>query len=193
VRGVPVIYYGEEIGMVDGGFPTSASLDPVGQRYSWAPQFLLDFLGLYVNRDTCRTPMQWSTEVHAGFSDGFEASPWLPVNPDYERVNVALQESESTSLLNTYKRLLSLRRDMPALHAGSLELLENDEIDDDLLVYQRKSADQEALVVINFASQPKVFKNTTTCDRCQYAVGTEEPEGLSEIIIPPFSGLLLSM
>ena len=54
VRGVPVVYYGEEIGMQDGGFLAQVALDPLGKRFAWIPEWVLALLRLYVNRDGCR-------------------------------------------------------------------------------------------------------------------------------------------
>jgi glycosidase len=67
-RGVPVTYYGEEIGMLEVRLPNSTSRDPIGRRFNWVPQFLLDWLNLSANRDGCRTPMHWDDHEHAGFS-----------------------------------------------------------------------------------------------------------------------------
>ena len=67
VRGVPVTYYGEEIGMAEVLMSAKTALDPVGRKYAWVPSILADMLGLYVNRDGCRTPMQWEASPNAGF------------------------------------------------------------------------------------------------------------------------------
>jgi glycosidase len=68
VRGVPVTYYGEEIGMAEARFPARKAQDPLGRRYGWAPDFLVDLLDLYLNRDGCRTPMQWDDSENGGFA-----------------------------------------------------------------------------------------------------------------------------
>ena len=76
-----------------------------------------------LNRDEMRTPMQWDASAHARFCpDG--VSPWLPVNPDYRRVNVASQRSDPDSMLALYRRLFALRREHESLRTGSLALLE---------------------------------------------------------------------
>ncbi len=153
VRGVPVVYYGEEIGMVDAGFPAREAVDPLGRRYAWVPEWLQDLLRLYVNRDGCRTPMQWDGTPNAGFCPDVVA-PWLPVQVDHNAENVALQAEDAYSLLNTYKTLLNLRRNHPALQSGTLSLLSESSKSPDLLAYQRETADEQLLVAINFGMVP---------------------------------------
>ena len=108
-RGVPVIYYGEEIGMLDGGFPAKKALDPIGQNYKQIPGFLFNWLGLYVNRDGCRTPMQWEAGPNAGFCDP-EVTSWLPVHENHSWANVVDQLKDSNSILGIYKALIRIRR-----------------------------------------------------------------------------------
>jgi len=112
--GVPVTYYGEEIGMADGNFPAKTVLDPMGRRFSWIPDFLVSWLDLYVNRDGCRTPMQWDNSNNARFC-GKAAAPWLPVHPNYQSTNVKQQLDDANSLLNVYRGLLRLRRKSAAI------------------------------------------------------------------------------
>jgi glycosidase len=149
VRGVPVVYYGEEIGMLDAQISARNALDPLGQRYAWVPEWLLKALGIYVNRDGCRTPMLWDGTPNAGFCpDG--VAPWLPVQDTHAAENVAVQQDDKASLLNTYKGLLDLRRSHPALQSGMLSLLPESSSSPDLLAYQRETADERLLIAINF-------------------------------------------
>ncbi len=153
VRGVPVVYYGEEIGMLDAQIPARNALDPLGQRYAWVPEWLLKALGIYVNRDGCRTPMQWDGTLNAGFCPD-EVSPWLPVQDDHTAENVAIQQADTGSLLSTYKALLALRRDHPALPEGRLTLLKEGYGSQDVLAYRRESAAERLLVALNFGLRP---------------------------------------
>ena len=189
VRGVPVTYYGEEIGMADGNFPAKTARDPIGQRYKWVPPFLLDALGLYVNRDGCRTPMQWDATQNAGFCrEGI--SPWLPVHPNRQWVNVEAQQGAEESLLRTYQKLLALRREQDPLRNGVLNILDGPAIDQRLLVYTRESVNQLIVVVMNFSNKRVVFNNPLTCEQVLLTVGMEPPEALRVIAFPPFSGLV---
>ena len=107
LRGTPFMYYGEEIGMRDITLRRSEILDPPGRKY-WP---------IYKGRDGCRSPMQWDSGVHAGFST---AKPWLPVHPDYPRRNVAAQQADPDSLFHFTKKLLGLAESLPGPAARRL-------------------------------------------------------------------------
>jgi alpha-glucosidase len=113
-RATALMYYGEELGMV-----TSTPVrvedvkDPIG-RTGWPKE---------KGRDGERTPMQWTpTPPQAGFS----ASPttWLPVASNYKTVNVETELADPNSLLNWHKKLIAMRREMPALRDGGLVMVD---------------------------------------------------------------------
>lgn len=156
-RGVPFIYYGEEIGMGHHEIPLSVALDPVAARFGFVPQWgarALRRFGILLNRDECRRPMQWNAGEHAGFSRGGDA-PWLPLHPRFESVNVAAQENDPRSLLACYRRLLALRRASPALSGGALSLL--DGLPRDVVGYRRAyeggDGDDSAFALLNFSTK----------------------------------------
>ena len=60
-----------------------------------------------LSRDNARTPMQWSGGKEAGFTEG---TPWLAVNPDYQKTNVEAQERDPDSILHYYRKLTTLRK-----------------------------------------------------------------------------------
>jgi alpha-glucosidase len=136
LRGVPFIYYGEEIGTAQHDLPLASALDPVAHMYRWVPRFLLPFLkqrfGLSFNRDECRTPMAWTAKSadNYGFTSG--ANPWLPFALNATHANVETQEADEHSLWHFYRQLLHLRRETPALNSGGFELI-------DIPASQRKS------------------------------------------------------
>jgi alpha-glucosidase len=136
LRGTPFIYYGEEIGMRNGRIPRRHIHDPIGVRY-WP---------IYKGRDAERTPMQWSAEPHAGFTTG---TPWLLVNPDIVRVNVAALRDDPASLLNWYRALIALRKREVALRAGRYRRLSATR--SQALCYLREAGDQRIFVALNFA------------------------------------------
>ncbi len=148
-RGVPTLYMGEEIGMTNGDIPLKKAKDPVAKRLSWLPQWLVNLIPTALNRDVCRTPMQWNNAQHAGFS---EATPWLPVNPDKGLVNVETQLSQTGSLLDTYRKLLQLRKSTPALHRGSISLI--NDLPTQILAYQRRlEGEMPVSVYFNFSEK----------------------------------------
>jgi alpha-glucosidase len=131
LRGTPFIYYGEEIGMPNAEIPLDRALDPVG-------------------RDGCRTPMQWSGERSGGFSAAERT--WLPCG-DFERVNVARQADDRRAMLALYRRLIRMRRAMPALAGGSMRLVAD--APEDCLVFSREAPAQRVTVALNFAAAPR--------------------------------------
>lgn len=64
------------------------------------------------SRDNARTPFQWDNSGQAGFTTGM---PWIGVNPDYRKINVAAQEKDPWSVLNYFRQLIALRKSSPDL------------------------------------------------------------------------------
>jgi len=125
LRGTPFLYYGEEIGIDNLRIRRPELRDPLGIRM-WP-------LTRY-GRDPERTPMQWDASANAGFT-GADATPWLPVNPNYIHKNVARQQRNPDSLWCFYRDLLRLRKVRPELNAGGIAFLTDG--DRELLVYER--------------------------------------------------------
>jgi alpha-glucosidase len=138
LRGTPIMYYGEEIGMTNNDPKRREDVkDPIG-RLGWPKE---------KGRDGERTPMQWNTSANAGFS---EAKPWLPVPGTYKTHNVATELKEPDSILNFYRRVLALRHQDPALRDGEYVAL--NENDPNVLSYLRRYKDEAVLVVLNMSS-----------------------------------------
>ena len=151
-RGVPITYYGDELGIPDGEFSHRGALDAAAHPYWWLPARVAKWLKLYINRDGCRTPMQWNSEPNAGFSQ--TAEPWLPVHGKYPDCNVLRQMSEPQSLLRTHQDLLRIRKTHSVLRRGSLNLL-TEGIPEDVVAYERNSKDSSMLIFMNFSNKEK--------------------------------------
>ncbi len=169
-RGIPVTYYGEEIGMLEGDLPIKTCLDPVGQRYKKVPSILLDLLNIYVNRDGCRTPMQWETGENAGFSTT-EGDLWLPLSSNHHKNNVEEQGNRSDSILNLYKELLRLRNTTPALIKGNMKLLDSPA---GVLAFDREFSNEKIGVFMNFSSRAKSIKLDRPLDKILYSYSRGE-------------------
>ncbi len=145
-RGVPFIYYGDEIGMKGGDIPMAIGKDPIAHRFrKFIPQFMarwLRGLGILLNRDECRLPMQWHGGPNAGFSHA-DAAPWLPVHPESADNNVASQHEDPASLLRCYRRLLALRKELPALNQGELEIIPAKGLPRDVVAFRRAPKEGE--------------------------------------------------
>ncbi len=135
LRGTPTMYYGDEVGMLEAEVPPDRQQDPWGKRVP----------GL--SRDGCRTPMQWDDST--GFSAA--ATTWLPQGPDRGRRNVEAQLDEPGSMLELYRRLLTVRRESPALQLGELDMLSTPT---DVFAFRRRHEDREVRVVVNYSSAP---------------------------------------
>jgi alpha-glucosidase len=143
LRGTPIMYYGEEIGMQNND-PTRKEdvKDPIG-RLGWPEQ---------KGRDGERTPMQWNDTPNAGFTQGI---PWLPIPMTYKTHNVASEKADPNSILNFYKNLLALRHTNKALLDGEYIALNQD--DPNVYSYLRRYKDEAVLVVLNMSEgQQKV-------------------------------------
>ncbi|MFN2564282.1 MAG: alpha-glucosidase C-terminal domain-containing protein, partial [Gemmatimonadaceae bacterium] len=125
--GTPIIYYGDEIGMGDNVY-----------------------LG---DRNGVRTPMQWSADRNAGFSEADSAAVFAPVIVDppygYQGINVAAQERTATSLLRWMRRLIAVRKQYKAFGRGTWEPL--DPHNRRVLVFLRRYADETILCVNNLS------------------------------------------
>jgi len=141
-RAIPFVYYGEEIGMEQSQIPMKEAKDGLTPYfYRRVPRFLLPILQKIsmgaVNRDGCRTPMQWNDESNAGFTSP-DAEPWLPVNVNYKSVNVKSQKNDPHSLYNCYRRFLRVRREYTALSRGGLHLLSLPGLPKGVLAFKRE-------------------------------------------------------
>ncbi len=114
LRGIPFIYQGQEIGMENCRRSSISEYDDISTidqyqeavRAGCTEEEALEYCFKY-SRDNARTPMQWSDDINGGFTDG---SPWLAMNPDYTRINVAEQEKRQDSVLSCYKKVIALRK-----------------------------------------------------------------------------------
>jgi glycosidase len=167
--------------------PAATAKDPIGRRYKQIPDFILQWLNLYTNRDGCRSPMQWENIEHAGFCSA-STEPWLPVNQNFSLINVASEIENKGSLLHVYQDLLSIRRENRALHSGSLELLDSEH----LVAYRRKYDQDTFLILINFNASENKFEDTGRWVEVVFQVGDYRRLTTGELVIGPFSGLVVS-
>ena len=130
--GIPFLYYGDEIGMrFLEATPEKEGANRAGLRAG------------------SRTPMQWSTAKNAGFSGAPAGDLYLPIDPDPERPNVETQEREADSMLNFTRKLLQLRREIPALsNSGGFNVLFAEAFKAPF-VYERIHGKQRIIVAVN--------------------------------------------
>ena len=163
LRGIPVLYQGQEIGMENRYIPLRQANDPIpGVVARWIPEWLNKKLPERFNRDEVRTPMQWTGDPGAGFTTA-EASTWLPIHDDHVTRNVATEADDPTSLLRWYQELLALRSRSAALHRGTFAMLAT--TDSNILRYERRADGETVQIVANLGSEPaavEVLAGTAT-------------------------------
>lgn len=127
LKGTPVIYYGDEIGMGDNFY-----------------------LG---DRDGVRTPMQWTSDRNAGFSEANPHRLYLPVILDpeyhYEFVNVEMQGRNTSSLLWWTKRMINKRKQYKAFGYGDMKFVPSE--NPKILAFTRSYEEETILVVVNLS------------------------------------------
>lgn len=156
-QGTPYIYQGEEIGMTNYHINSlddcrdyeifTSYKDLVEDKKKLTHDQMIDALNERC-RDHARTPVQWDTSKNAGFSD---ANPWIPVNPNYKDINVASQIDDPNSILNYYRKLISLRKKIECITDGKFNLIlaENS----DVFAYTRENADTRLTVIANYTDK----------------------------------------
>jgi maltose alpha-D-glucosyltransferase / alpha-amylase len=127
--GTPVIRYGDEIGMGDN-------------------------LAL-PERNCARTPMQWSTEPHAGFTESDKpCSPVIDKGPyGYEHINVAKQRRDPNSMLNWTERIIRMRKEVPEIGWGDFRMIATR--DPAILAIRYDWRNNSVLFVHNFDEKPR--------------------------------------
>jgi oligo-1,6-glucosidase len=152
-RGTPYVYQGEELGMTNAPFTSIDDFRDIQSRNHYAetiaagtdPSAVLASLRA-ASRDNARTPMQWDTTEHAGFTTG---TPWMPVNPNYTEVNAQAELADPDSVLHHYRRLIELRHTEPTMAHGDFRMLLADH--EQVYAFTRHHGDTELLVLGNFS------------------------------------------
>lgn len=135
LRGTPMLYYGEEIGMHNAEVNDAQRQDRMG-------------LQIGLSRDPQRSPMQWSAEPNAGFST---RPGWLPAAQDYPQVNVAARRADERSIFHLYRALIACRNTSPALLRGDYRALTL--TTHSAFAFLRQHGTERVIVALNFSEQ----------------------------------------
>jgi Glycosidases len=157
MQGTPYVYEGEELGMTNVHFKELSEYEDIESINAYhqlvekervvAPEQMLEYLS-FMSRDNSRTPMQWSAEKNAGFTDG--AKPWYGLNPNYRQINAENELKQEGSVFYYYQKLIKMRHDSELIRYGSYELLDPD--DEEVFAYKRHYKGQTLLVISNFTA-----------------------------------------
>lgn len=178
LRGNPVLYQGEELGLPQGHVPFERLLDPEAIA-NW-PETL--------GRDGARTPIPWVADApNAGFSTG---EPWLPVDPAHVPLAVDAQERDPAAPLHFFRHIIGVRTASPALMRGAMTFLEGP---DGLLIFERTAADERVLCAFNFGPDTAQFapqEAGTWHVLARSSVTGSGNSGLLPIPLAPYEGCL---
>ena len=171
LRGNPILYQGEELGLPQAEVPFEKLQDPEAIA-NWP---------LTLGRDGARTPMVWDDSADAGFGAD---EGWLPVANEHRALHADGQRVNPASILNWTKRVIALRRATPALARGEIALSSEE---GDLLAFERRLGEQRIVCLFNLTDR--------ALPRGRFTGGTTliELGGVEADSLPPHSAILLEM
>lgn len=193
MQGTPYVYQGEELGMTNTVFN---SVDDFRDLESINAYKELIESGLYTkedmfpkiahkSRDNARTPMQWDASENAGFTAG---TPWISVNPNYKKINVADQLRREDSVFNYYKKLIRLRKENEIIVYGNYELLLPE--DENIFAYVRTLDNQKLLVVCNFSKSEQKF-DFSGYENAKMLISNYNRDARKDGILKPYEATVL--
>ena len=193
MQGTPYVYQGEELGMTNTVFN---SVDDFRDLESINAYRELVESGLYTDedmfpkiahksRDNARTPMQWDASENAGFTTG---TPWIAVNPNYKKINVADQLKREDSVFHYYQKLIRLRKENEIIVYGNYELLLPE--DENIFAYTRTLDNQKLLVVCNFSKSEQRF-DFSGYENAKVLISNYNRDARKDGILKPYEATVL--
>ena len=193
MQGTPYVYQGEELGMTNTVFN---SVDDFRDLESINAYRELVESGLYTDedmfpkiahksRDNARTPMQWDASENSGFTTG---TPWIAVNPNYKKINVADQLKREDSVFHYYQKLIRLRKENEIIVYGNYELLLPD--DENIFAYIRTLDNQKLLVVCNFSKSEQKF-DFSGYENAKVLISNYNRDAGEDGILKPYEAIVL--
>lgn len=155
MRGTPYIYQGEEIGMLNAHYSSvhqyrdveSLNYYEILREEGKTEAEALEILAAR-SRDNGRTPMQWTNTENGGFS---QEEPWIPLSEKYRpEITVETQLLDEDSILNFYKKLIHLRKQLPVISEGRIEFIKTGQTK--IMAYKRWYGDDILVVFCNMDS-----------------------------------------
>lgn len=178
LRGIPFIYYGEELGMKNMDIPEEEMKDPQA----------INMRGMNFGRDPQRTPMQWDNTRFGGFS---KVMPWLPLGHATGEKNVAFEVNDPKSFLNLYKTLIKLRKNRISLADG--DYIPLDIVNNNVLGFMRKKGNETSLILANFSAEEQMVAPPKGAWKTILSTKLDiyERDEKKEIVLRPFEGIIL--
>lgn len=155
MQGTAYIYQGEEIAMTNPSYHSinqyrdleSINMYEIMLNEGKPKEEVLAILA-QKSRDNSRTPMQWNSELQAGFSVG---KPWIDIPDNYLEINVNNALLDKNSVFYHYQKLIKLRKELAIIRSGDYNDLEPEH--QQLFCYQRQIQGQKLLCINNFSAE----------------------------------------
>lgn len=187
-KGIAFIYQGQEIGMINADYesPWDFCDEPSLARYQarieegMSPEESFEILK-NTTRDNSRTPMQWDDTLNGGFSEG---RPWLKVNKNHTWLNVQAQLLEEDSILNFYKKIIRIRKEIPALHFGTYTLLMEES--ESIYAYSREYEGEEYVIACNLSDEKSDLEISHILSGSQIIIGNYRESERDSITLHPY-------
>ncbi|WHX98212.1 alpha,alpha-phosphotrehalase [Neobacillus sp. DY30] len=152
MQGTPYIYQGEEFGMTNPNFDKiadyrdveSLNIFEIKKNEGVPEQEIIEILK-QKSRDNSRTPVQWNSSKHAGFTTG---NPWIHTAANYKEINAENAMKDSDSVFYHYQELIRLRKEIDVITNGDYELISEDH--ESIFAFVRKTENEMLLVINNF-------------------------------------------
>ncbi|SEO51666.1 trehalose-6-phosphate hydrolase [Amphibacillus marinus] len=153
-KGIPFLYFGEEIGMEDYLAQTQGEIRDIQALTAYElakKKGATDAQALVSanekSRDKSRSTMDWANEKNGGFT---ASSPWIGANAHRTNHPASVQMSDAKSLWSYYQKLIKLRINEPILVAGNYDQIK---LDDGVISYSRSLENRSLTVMLNVTDQ----------------------------------------
>ena len=173
MRGTPYYYNGDELGMTNAGFTDIKQYRdmPTLNEYQHQKNIGGDISQFMKRiqvecRDNGRTPFQWNNSANGGFTSGI---PWLSTNTNFTSINQEAQDKDAGSVLNYFRKVVSLRKNNLALVYGKYTLL--DKKNPAVYAYTRELDGKKLLVLLNFKSSVSATSTGIDLSKAKIVLG----------------------
>ncbi|MGD6960666.1 glycoside hydrolase family 13 protein [Fictibacillus phosphorivorans] len=191
MQGTPFIYQGQEIGMTNVQFDSIEDYDDVADKNRYrikreegvAHEDIMSVIWAS-SRDNSRTPMQWSSDVNAGFTTG---TPWMKVNPNFAEINVEKQEQDEHSILSFYKKMIALKKKNEVFTYGVYDLILEE--DEQIYAYTRTLGEEKIVVITNLSKTEAKFETALKLNANDLLLANKEVvphEDVSSVTLQPY-------
>ncbi|MDB7986976.1 alpha-glucosidase [Faecalicoccus pleomorphus] len=201
-QGTPFIYQGDEIGMTNVAFDSIDSYKDIEAHNMYLKFSNMglsnDEIMSYIHnksRDNARTPMQWNSNLFAGFSC---VDPWIELNPNYSKINVENDMNSDFSIHDYYKKLIKYRKGNEIVRDGDFKEIGLE--DSDIFCYTRTYKGKTLLVLGSFSDKKVCYNVPNNLQKFKrelvisnYDGNIEQNKDASTLYLRPYEALVFYM